>query len=134
MRLSRQQLIEIFEHSASTAEEVCGILVGRRHPQIEIKRVVPGRNVHTTPTRHFLLDAASLLHADALAARSEAEILGFYHSHPNGMALPSLLDRRDAWPNMLMVIVAVVAGTPRCLCGWQLDPERRLSAVPILPG
>ncbi len=133
MHLSRQRLIEIFEHSGSTPEEVCGILVGRRHPQVVINRVVPGRNVHATPTRHFLLDAASLLHADALVAGSDAEIVGFYHSHPNSTALPSALDRRDAWPNMLMLIVAVVDGTPRYLCGWQLDSERRVSPVPILP-
>ncbi len=130
--MSLQQLSEIFQHSASHREEVCGILVGRRQPQFEITGVIRGRNVHPVPARHFLLDAASLLRADALSARSESEIVGFYHSHPNGSGLPSRQDRRDAWPSMLLLIVAVVDDTPRYLCGWRLDGERRLLSEPIM--
>ncbi len=133
MRLTRQQLNEIFEHCASTDEEVCGLLVGRRQPELEIRRIIRGRNVHPKPTHHFLLDAATLLRAEASSPRRESEIIGFYHSHPTSSAFPSLQDRRDAWPNMLMVIVAVVEGRPRYLSGWQLDDVRRLSALSIVP-
>lgn len=133
MRLSRQQLQQIFEHSASTVEEVCGILVGQRQPELLINRVIPGRNMHPAPTRHFLLDAASLLHADTLARSSESEIVGFYHSHPQGRALPSSQDRRDAWPTMLMLIVAVVERRPHYLCAWLVDAEGHLAPIVITP-
>lgn len=128
MLLARQHLDALFVHAATSVNEVCGILVGRSLPIPVVELVVPARNVHAMPQRHFLLDAATLLQADDVARSSGQAIIGFYHSHPTGVALPSTEDSRLAWPAMLTLIVAMEQGKPRYLCAWrwnnaQLQPE-----------
>ncbi|PLS76959.1 MAG: peptidase [Chloroflexi bacterium] len=128
MLLARHQLDMLFAHAATGSTEVCGILTGRAWPGVVVESVIAARNVHPQPQRHFLLDAATLLQADHAARVRGHTIIGFYHSHPNGLALPSALDHREAWPQLLTVIIAVEQGRPRCLSAWRcadtmLQPE-----------
>lgn len=117
--------------AAGSTAEICGVLIGRRTPQMVVREIIPGRNLHGQPQQHFLLDAQTLLKADAQARAHDDEILGFYHSHPNGGALPSPHDRRDAWPGYLYLIIAVEHGAPRYLCGWIGHPDGTFQPEPI---
>ena len=119
MRLSRGHLDTLFAHAANSSAEVCGILVGHTGPVTVVEAIVPARNVHAMPQRHFLLDAATLLRTDEAARATGQAIIGFYHSHPNGSALPSAEDRRLAWPKLMTLIIAVEQGQPRYLCAWR---------------
>jgi proteasome lid subunit RPN8/RPN11 len=69
--------------------EACGLLLGTTS-HIETARSTA--NVHPDPTRHFEIDPAALIaaHKDARAGR--AELIGYFHSHPNGRARPSATD------------------------------------------
>lgn len=133
MQLHLEQIAAIFAHAATSDREVCGVLIGRRAPQLVLERVVTAQNVHPTPQHHFLLDAATLLRADHLARAAGLEIIGFYHSHPNGLVLPSSSDRRAAWPGYLVLIVAVMSTQSRALSAWIVAADGRLRPETIRP-
>ncbi len=114
--------------AAASRDELCGVLLGRRGPPI-VEQLIEGRNVDRTPRRRYLLDAATLLRADAHARASGLTIVGFYHSHPGGPAIPSLADRGAMWPGYVYLIAAVSGPAPYA-CAWVLS-ERGLAAEPI---
>jgi proteasome lid subunit RPN8/RPN11 len=133
MDLSSQQIAALFRHAATSEHEVCGVLIGRRAPRLTLETIVAARNVHATPNQHFLLDAPTLLRADAAARAAGLELIGFYHSHPNGVLLPSTTDRGAAWPGYLTLIVAVERGRPRSLSAWIITADGRLRPESIRP-
>jgi proteasome lid subunit RPN8/RPN11 len=71
-------------------EEACGLLLGRPDAIIDLR---PARNVADEPRRRFEIDPAMLLATHREARGLGLEVIGHYHSHPNGRAAPS---RRDA--------------------------------------
>jgi proteasome lid subunit RPN8/RPN11 len=74
-------------------EEACGLLLGcERH----VEEVIPTRNVHPAPQTHFEIDPQALVDAHRAARQGGPEVLGYYHSHPNGPATPSATDRAMA--------------------------------------
>lgn len=74
--------------------EVCGLLLGAG---LHIQRAVPAANVATNPARHFEIDPAALI-AVHRAARDGfgLDVIGYFHSHPNGLARPSATDAQSA--------------------------------------
>ncbi len=81
--------------------ECCGLLIGQGDIVSEVR---PAFNVSKTPYTHFEIDPAILIaaqkvaRAGAGAAAGEA-ILGYYHSHPSGEAMPSATDADMAAPD-----------------------------------
>lgn len=73
--------------------ECCGILLGQGD---RIERALPAANVHPAPDRHFEIDPAALIGAHRAARGGGAQVLGYYHSHPNSRAAPSAQDRAQA--------------------------------------
>ena len=57
-------------------------------------------------------------------AEGEAELLGFYHSHPDHPARPSQYDLDHAWPFFSYVIVSVCGGVPEDMTSWRLKDDR----------
>jgi proteasome lid subunit RPN8/RPN11 len=51
------------------------------------------------------------------------EVLGYYHSHPDHPALPSISDREHAWPWYSYVIVSVERGSAKDLTCWVLAED-----------
>ena len=85
---------ELLDHAARAhPEECCGILLGSA---ARIVRAEPAANVHPAPETHFEIDPAALIAAHkAMRAGGEA-IVGYFHSHPQGEAIPSATDRAMA--------------------------------------
>ncbi len=79
--------------SAAAPNEACGLLLGAG---THIHTAQPAANVHPEPARHFEIDPAAIIasHKAARAARDSGgpEIIGYFHSHPNGLARPSATD------------------------------------------
>jgi desampylase len=69
--------------------ECCGLLLGKAH---RVALAQPAANVHPAPTSHFEIDPK----AHRAARAGGLELLGYYHSHPNGRAEPSATDRAMA--------------------------------------
>lgn len=74
--------------------EACGILLGEGG---HIRAVRPTRNVHPAPHTHFEIDPQALIDAHRAArAPGGPQVIGYYHSHPHGLAEPSATDCASA--------------------------------------
>jgi proteasome lid subunit RPN8/RPN11 len=73
--------------------ECCGILFGSVG---NIEAIRPATNVHPTPHSHFEIDPQTLIDAHRAARKGGPQPVGYYHSHPNGLAEPSSTDRAMA--------------------------------------
>ena len=82
--------------AAADRAEICGLLLGTGR---RITDIAPAANVATDPKRHFELDPAVLIAAHRAARRGGPQVLGHYHSHPSGVAAPSLTDAASAAPD-----------------------------------
>ena len=69
--------------------ECCGLLLGRGE---RIEQAVAATNVAADPLRHFEIDPAALIAAHRAARAGGPELVGYYHSHPQGHPLPSATD------------------------------------------
>ena len=93
--------------------ECCGFLLGH---QRWIRFALPMPNCASTPeTRYRIDDRAHLeLRRWLRQVRPALEIVGVYHSHPEGDPLPSPTDIREAYyPEWLYVIAGLRGGTAR---------------------
>jgi proteasome lid subunit RPN8/RPN11 len=88
--------------------ECCGLLIGTAD---FIHDVVRARNVRRSPTK-FQVEPADHFAAIRRARAAGFEVVGAYHSHPNGPSGPSETDRlRLNDPTMVHVIVSLAHGT-----------------------
>ena len=73
-------------------------------------RALPLGNAARERTSHFALSARDYLAAERTAAAQGLTLSGFYHSHPDGPAVPSSEDAASAQPGWWTVILCVTAG------------------------
>jgi proteasome lid subunit RPN8/RPN11 len=131
MTISASALETIHRHAAGAYPyECCGALIGTSTNgagPAEI-HVLDARELENTtgegPRRRFLVSPGDYRKAEAQAREAGAELVGFYHSHPDHPAEPSQYDLDHAWPNFSYVIVAVRGGRPADLRSWRLRPDR----------
>lgn len=105
-QIASDLLDAIRAHAAGSPRvEVCGLLLGT---DARIVAAVPCANVAPTPQTRFELDPAALLAAHRAARGGGAPaVIGHYHSHPSGRAVPSPRDAADAAPDgSIWIIVA----------------------------
>lgn len=105
------------ELTAGAEVEVCGALVGTDSAIIEVWPLA-NRSAHAD--RSFLIPAEDVLRVEQAAEARGLQVLGFYHSHPRGAAMPSPSDLRQAVPGYMYLIVAE-NGEMRA---WRLRADR----------
>jgi proteasome lid subunit RPN8/RPN11 len=94
IELTRAAMEEMLAQSARALPcEACGLLIGGGQL---IGRAIPAHNVHSSPETHFEIDPQALIDAYRAARQGGGEVLGYYHSHPGGLAEPSTIDRAMA--------------------------------------
>lgn len=120
VRRIREHGQEIYPH------ECCGALIGRDDGD---GRVVTA--IYALPNasdeaqeRRFLVRPEDYRAADAWARRQRADVIGFYHSHPDHPARPSQHDLDHAWPWLSYVIVSVRNRGAAELLSWRLRDDR----------
>lgn len=91
------------EAAASPTLEICGLLLGQRD---RIEAILPAANVATDPARRFEIDPRVLFAANRAARAGGPEVVGHYHSHPNGRAEPSPCDAAAAVASELWLILS----------------------------
>jgi proteasome lid subunit RPN8/RPN11 len=84
--------------------------------------ILPARNVAADPVRFFEIDPAVLLAAHRAGRHGGAQVIGHYHSHPNGRAEPSPRDAAYAAPDGAFWLIAA-AGR---LTAWRAVPAGAL--------
>jgi proteasome lid subunit RPN8/RPN11 len=110
-------------HGAETyPNECCGALYGR-DGAVTATYALPN-TTEEGPRRRFLVRPQDYRDAERRATELGAELLGFYHSHPDHPARPSQYDLDHAWPFFSYIIVAVRAGTPEDMTSWRLRDDR----------
>ena len=119
----RQQALEEYP------QECCGVLVGVTNrlgspPSTEVLAAVDALNVHTGDrSRRFAIAPEFLLEIHKTAAREGQEVVGYYHSHPDGSDKPSETDREVAWPDVSYLILGVDADRRVTLRSWRLSDD-----------
>ena len=142
VRLSQPQLDDIKRHGElEYPSECCGVLLGRQNgTHKEVREVVPLKNLRhdqeraqqlmpvddpnrETERNRFLIDPLDQLRVEKDARARGLEVLGYYHSHPDHPARPSVYDRDHAWPWYSYVIVSVERGIAKDLTSWVLAED-----------
>lgn len=94
---------------AEYPRECCGLIVAAAHGE----SYVACRNVATTPSEHFRLQAEDYADAEDLG-----EVLAVVHSHPNAPAMPSDADRvmceASCLPWHIISVGRVTGADPEC--------------------
>ena len=123
LTLSPALVEAIHAHGRETyPNECCGALIGRDSAVVETL-ALPNMT-EEGPRRRFLVRPDDYRAAEARAAETQQQLLGFYHSHPDHPARPSQYDLDHAWPFFSYVIVSVVKGEPADLTSWRLREDR----------
>ncbi|HXA92831.1 MAG TPA: M67 family metallopeptidase [Steroidobacteraceae bacterium] len=104
--------------------ECCGALVGGNGSADTI--VALPNTTEEGPRRRFLVRPSDYRLAEQRAGDLGAELLGFYHSHPDHPARPSQFDLDHAWPTFAYVIVSVAAGAAADMTVWWLKDDRTI--------
>jgi proteasome lid subunit RPN8/RPN11 len=103
--------------ASGTDIEICGALVGN-HSTVE--EVWPLANQSSNHRSSFLIPAEEVLRVEREAAVRGFDLIGFYHSHPDGTAVPSQIDLLQAVSGYLYLIVA----GDREIRAWRLRADR----------
>ena len=86
--------------------ECCGLLVGGREgDRFGIAALYPARNLSNDAHR-FEIDPRDQLAAQRQAREQGTALVGCYHSHPDGRALPSMADRAGAGEDNFLWLIA----------------------------
>jgi proteasome lid subunit RPN8/RPN11 len=104
---------QIREHGeASYPDECCGILLGILTPEVKlVTRAIVTINASATPHNHYQIASKDLIRIDRESRQADAQILGFYHSHPDHPAQPSATDLAEAhWLGCSYLITTVAQG------------------------
>ena len=109
MKIRQDAFDRIVAHAAEEKpNECCGLLIGDAEM---VHDVVRARNVRKSPNK-FHVEPADHFAAIRRARGAGLEVIGAYHSHPNGPSGPSETDRaRLNDPTMVHVIVSLAHGT-----------------------
>lgn len=123
LRLEGHLVAAIRAHgSEAYPNECCGALIGRDG---EVTETVALPNMTDEgPRTRFRVTPDDYRAAEHRAGEAGAELLGFYHSHPDHPARPSQYDLDHAWPSFSYVIVSVRDGVSGDMTSWRLREDR----------
>lgn len=107
--------------------ECCGIIFGIYGDNG--KKAVNAEPIHNASEEgeqyhRFLITPENMMEAELKARAQKLDILGFYHSHPDHLALPSEYDREHALPFYSYIIISVTNGVPGEYTSWELSEDR----------
>lgn len=90
LEVTSEVIATLLRRAAEAAPaECCGLLLGRGE---RIDCAMAAANIAADPLRHFEVDPAALIAAHRAARAGGPELIGYYHSHPQGHPLPSATD------------------------------------------
>jgi len=127
-------LHDIGDHAAAAYPlEGCGALLGASG-HVRLALPLPNRD-ERAPEIGFAVGPHDYLRVEAEADALGLSLLGFWHSHPDGLALPSATDRARAWAGLVTVIVSVNRGVPDEISAWWLEGrEAAFRELPVEDG
>ncbi len=120
------QLQYITTHARNTyPEECCGFLLGVDSGERKIHRAIAAQNVNSDSRRNrYNINPIELMRADEEGRKSNLNLIGVYHSHPDAPAQPSQFDLEHAWPWYTYLVLSVQNGEPKNISAWFLREDR----------
>ena len=111
--------------TASFPEEACALLEGTRTASVvRVARVHVAHNVAEDRRRGFEVDPRVLLRLHRELRGTERDIVGVWHSHPDGSAVPSSTDfARSYDPTLTWVITAVTSAGVGAARAYRVDAQ-----------
>lgn len=106
----------VLQAIAAAPEEICGLLAGRDGV---ISEVIPIRNAAADPRQTFYMDQDEFKARLHDLERRGLNLIGFYHSHPQGDPIPSPADIRSAYYPETPHLLIGLRGRPR-LAVWRI--------------
>ena len=107
--------------------ECCGLMLGKleggRKTVLETYAISNAREEAAKRNR-FLIRPEELMHGEKYARGKGLDVVGFYHSHPDDVAVPSQYDLEHAWPAYSYIVVAVEKGSATDLRSWEMESDR----------
>jgi proteasome lid subunit RPN8/RPN11 len=106
-----KRLVDLAE--ATYPEEACALLVGRRGvaDSYRVTRVEPAANVAPDRGRRFEVDPGLRMGLERELRGGTEQVIGVWHSHPDGLPVPSAWDAGNIHePRMAWLITAVAGG------------------------
>jgi len=102
--------------------EVCGLILADNEHRLNLF-FLPNRSGETL---HFEMDCNEIRATQRAARLSGKRVIGAFHSHPVGAAIPTLRDLRGAWLNKFLLIYDVCGREARM---WRICKagKRRLA-------
>lgn len=115
--------------------EGCGLLVGERDSRgtVRVRRAVPTANVADSGRNdRFEVDPQARVDLErALREGGGGVVVGHFHSHPDGAAMPSATDRSRVFePDLVWVILSVHRGRVIDRSAYRFDTESQ-DFVPV---
>jgi len=132
VRIDNARLAELVTRAEDTSGECCGFLLGHDRGGRIVSAVIPALNIAKNPRMHFEIDPLEYLRAEQYAAQHKLELIGIYHSHPNGTAVPSETDRRMAQPYFSYVILSMIDQQFDDIRSWRLNHLQQFEEEPII--
>lgn len=99
--------------------EACGFLIGSNTTIKVISDCKKAENMSMEPNRYTINPYEYYKLETSLEGK--LEILGFYHSHPNGSVRPSTIDKSLAWQNNSYLIVSLTRNKIQGFASWIMD-------------
>ncbi len=113
----------IRQHGVETyPDECCGALYGS-NGSVTDTFALPNVT-EEGPRRRFRISDKDYMKTERRASELGAELLGFYHSHPDHPARPSQYDLDHAFPFFWYVIVSIQQAKPEQMTVWRLADDR----------
>jgi proteasome lid subunit RPN8/RPN11 len=107
--------------------ECCGLMLGKfnegRKTVAEIYPISNAREEEAKRNR-FLIRPEELMRGEKYARAQGLDVVGFYHSHPDDVAVPSQYDLEHAWPTYSYIVMSVEQGRTVDLRSWEMEADR----------
>jgi len=125
LKIHRDALEAIRAHGAEGFPyEICGLLIGKPGENLVTQvRRVPNLEKQNPEVRYLIDDKEDMRIRKELY-QTDLDVLGYYHSHPNHPARPSVFDTERSWESYLYVIVSVVDGQPAEVNAFVAERDR----------
>jgi proteasome lid subunit RPN8/RPN11 len=132
--LTSDQAKQIAQQAADQpTEEICGLLFGSlslTSNQPPVTQIVAIDNITAHPAARYEMHPAQLVTAQLQAARQGLELVGIYHSHPNGQPIPSSIDVSEAHYLDAVYLIVVLQDDDARFAAWSIVNDE-VTSVPF---